>query len=598
MMSRIYGSSAAATVGLALFASLLCADEPAVNKHSAANKSAAQLLPATTVAYAEILRPKDLLATILDHPLRGKLEETDAYRKAILSPQLLQLATVVSLVEAQIGMKWRPAIEAITAEGIFVGLDGSRQGVVLLVKSADPAVRDKLQSALVNFARGETRRQRRRSPLSTETYRGVTVHQVGQGHFASVGPWFVATNQAALGKEVIDRCLGDAGKGKSLADDNEFKAAQSASANRPTAWAYVRVAALREAGGAKKWLAATSSEPGAEAIFGGALATLAKTPYVTAALSVEAKGLSLSLAAPHDPAWVPASRQYYFGPAGSGKAPPVLAPKNTLLSLAAYRDIGGMWQAGAELFDENANAKLAQADSGLSNLFGGRDFSQDVLGAFGPEWQLVAVRQNYQTTGMPEPTLKLPAFALGARLKDAAKMQEDLAVSFQSIVGFFNVAGSMERYPRLKINTHKRDGGTIIATNYLLDKDRGKDQQLFYNFSPSLVLVGDRLFLASTRQLAEELFDAHRKSGGKQPSASDTIQNTRADVDARVLADVLTDNRAQFVSQNMLKKGQTKVQAEQEIDMLLSLLRWVKASSLRLATEKNTLRFDLRITLN
>ena len=597
-MSRAHPFLPAALLAIAASVSMARASESA-----AANKSAAELLPPSTIAYAEIARPKEFLATILDHPLRAKLETTDAYRKAVLSPQLLQLAAVVSLVETQIGTKWRPALEAITGDGIHVAFDAARQGpgwqmgAMLLVKSSDPAVREKLQKALLAFAQGEAKRKGGRSPISSETYRDVTVHQAGEARFASGGPWFVASNQTALVKEIIDRCVGASGDSKSLASDGEFKAARSSATARPTAWAFVRVAALRDASAAKKLLAAKSDNPAVEMLIGGLVSTFGKTPYVTAALSVAAKGVDLSVSAPYDAAWVPASRKYYFGPAGKGSAPPLLAPKNTVLSLAAYRDVGGMWEAAADLFDENANAQLAQADSNLSNLFGGRDFSQEVVGGFGPEWQIVAARQDYSRTGMPAPTLKLPAFALGLRLKDPAKVQEDLAVSFQSIVGFFNIAGSMERYPRLKISTHRRDGGTIIATNYLLDKERAKDQQLFYNFSPSLAMIGNRLFLASTRQLAEELFDAHRKSTVK-PAAGNTIENTRAQLDAEILADVLTDNRDQFVSQNMLKKGQKKTQAEQEIDTLLSLLRWLKSSSIRLATEKNTVRFDLGIVLD
>jgi hypothetical protein len=587
----------AALLAIAASVSMARASESAAASKAAANKSAAELLPSSAIAYAEIARPKDFLATILDHPLREKLEQTDAYRKAVLSPQLLQLAAVVSLVETQIGTKWRPALEAITGDGIHVAFDAARQGAVLLVRSSDPAVREKLQKALIAFAQGEAKRKGGRSPIASETYRDLTIHQAGEARFASVGPWFIASNQAALVKETIDRCVGESGDSKSLASDAEFKAARSSATVKPAAWAFVRVAALRDASGAKKLLTAKSDNPAAEILIGGLVSTFGKTPYVTAALHVGAKGLDLSVAAPYDATWVPASRNYYFGPAGKGSAPPLLAPKNTVLSLAAYRDVGGMWEAAADLFDENANAQLAQADSNLSNLFGGRDFSQDVLGSFGPEWQIVAARQDYGRTGMPAPTLKLPAFALGLRLKDPAKVQEDLAVSFQSIVGFFNIAGSMERYPRLKISTHRRDGGTIIATNYLLDKERAKDQQLFYNFSPSLAMIGNRLFLASTRQLAEELFDAHRKAPAK-PATGKAIENTRAQLDAKILADVLSDNRDQFVSQNMLKKGQKKAQAEQEIDTLLSLLRWVKSSSIRLATEKNTLRFDLGIALD
>ena len=58
---------------------------------TAAEKTAAELLPSTVAIYAELPQAKQLLATVLDHPLRQKLEALDDYRKAYASPQYAQL---------------------------------------------------------------------------------------------------------------------------------------------------------------------------------------------------------------------------------------------------------------------------------------------------------------------------------------------------------------------------------------------------------------------------------------------------------------------------------------------------------------------------
>ena len=46
--------------------------------------------------------------------------------------------------------------------------------------------------------------------------------------------------------------------------------------------------------------------------------------------------------------------------------------------MSTYRDAAAMWAAADDLYDENAAAKVAQAESNLSNLFGGRDFGSEV----------------------------------------------------------------------------------------------------------------------------------------------------------------------------------------------------------------------------
>ena len=99
--------------------------------------TASQLLPSSTVAYAEISDPKALLATALDHSLRKRIESLPQVRKGLKSPGYTQFQAVLSVVEKQIDMKWRDALESLTAGGICVAFDAESEGAALLVKARD-----------------------------------------------------------------------------------------------------------------------------------------------------------------------------------------------------------------------------------------------------------------------------------------------------------------------------------------------------------------------------------------------------------------------------------------------------------------------------
>ena len=89
-----------------------------------------------------------------------------------------------------------------------------------------------------------------------------------------------------------------------------------------------------------------------------------------------------------------------------------------------------MWRGRGDLFNEQMNEELAKADSGLTTLFGGKDFGEDILGAFRPETQVVVARQHF-AKGQPTPDIQLPAFGLVAEMKDPEKMHRSCGAHFR-----------------------------------------------------------------------------------------------------------------------------------------------------------------------
>jgi hypothetical protein len=358
----------------------------------------------------------------------------------------------------------------------------------------------------------------------------------------------------------------------------------------------VNTAAIRNAELAKKLFSGQADNPGVELLFGGILTALKETPYVALRIDAGDHQVRLSASSPFDPKWAKDLREYYFGPGGKGAAPPQLSVDGAILSVSSYRDASGMWLRAGDLFNEQMNEELAKADSGLTTLFGGKDFGEDILGAVRPEVQLIVAKQQF-AENQAVPAIKLPAFGLVAQLKDPEKMQPELRRTFQSIIGFANVVGAMNGQPQLDLDMEKSDKAQFVTSSYLADP-KNKDAQpvkINYNFSPSIAFSGNRFVLASTKALAHSLVTAgpiDRPNG----DAEHTV-NSHALLHFDELREVLTDNRGQLVAQNMLKEGHTKEEAERDIGLVLELLGWLDHLGFSMDTTQSELHLSLDLVM-
>ena len=553
----------------------------------AAEKSADDLMPASTLVYAEIGEPNELLNTALDHPLREKLEQIEDIKKALESPQFKGFQFIVGLVEFQLGMKWQEAFDAIAGGGLHAGFDPQTEGVVILAKAGDQEARNRLFDKLLEMARDDAKKKDEPDPIKSGEYRGITAYKIGDGYVAQLGDWLVFSNKDDLAKKVADNYLDEDSEG--LSSKTGFKAAQESLRAKPTAWAYIDVEMVRNSGAADDLFREKHDNPAAELLLGGVLATLQKTPYSVFTLDFDAERLALSAAVPHDATWTPVSREYFFGAKGDGAAPAALQPKQALLTIESYRDVGGWWLAKEDLYVENVTAQLAQAESQFSTIFSGLDFGQEVLGAVEPEVQIVLTRQDYVGLETPVPEIKLPAGAMVFRLKEPQKIQRRFKIAYQSFIGFVNIGQSQQGQPQFDMETENRGDAKIVTATYL--PEDADDGLINYNFSPSIAFVRDRFVLASTAQLARELVDLLAKED-QQVGSND---NTRVALDLSVLKQVLNDNRAQLVAQNALEKGHSKAAAEKEIGTLIDLLAAGHEVGLRLLNDGETLEFQLEL---
>lgn len=555
----------------------------------AEDKGPRELLPVSTVAYAEIPEPKKVLDVILDHPSVVELQTHPDFKKAWEAPQAQQFLTVLKMVEDKLGIKWRPAVTSLTGGGIYVGFDLPTQGVSVLTKSTDPALAKRAIDTLLELARADAANKGKGDPVKSDDYKGIKLYGIGDVQYANLGPYLLTTNKPPLTRLVIDSYLGDS---PSLGSDDQFKEVIATRIATPTAWVYADLRPLRALGVLKTALNKKSDNPPAEILAGGILGALPDAPYVTAWLDVEPGRIALSAAVPGDSVELAKKREFFFGADGKGSARSLLHPKETALSISTYRDFHSMWKNAPDLFDEGINAKFAEADGTLKTLFGNRDFDDEILANLEPGMQIVVTRQHF-ADGLPVPAVKLPAGAIVVKMKNPAETSRMFKITFQSLVGFLNITGGMNGLSALEQNTEKIDNGTIYSAEYLPPKDGAKNEAaIHFNASPTVAIVGDKFIMSSSKALAFELADLVQKE-----SAPLKDVNTTLEVDGQVVRQMLVDNRGSLVAQNMLQKGHGQNAAEKEIDALLKAMLGLESASLQLLSKDKTLQVTLELKL-
>lgn len=554
----------------------------------AADAIPAQLFPKTTIAYAEFPDPPAFLTTLLDHPLREKIEALEPYRQAIQTPGYRGFLAGRKFVEIQLGMEWREALEKLTHGGIYIGFDAATEGLVILVKAKDAESLDTFRSKLLEL----TKLGKNPDQIKEGEYRGLSVYQADKAKFAVVDEWLIVSNKSEAGKFVLDRIL-DEDFSDSLQDEPVFQEAIATRPRNNAIWSFVNLSTLRDAGVAKKLFSGKADDPGGELLIGGILSSLQKTPFATGQIAATQEELEFQLSIPHDQTWVPEEREFFFGPEGSGRAPALPDVDDTLFTLGTFRDISEMWLRAGDLFNEQINDGFAEADANLTTLFAGKDFGEDILGALTPEIGFIAARRDFSDV-LPSPAIKLPKFALVVNLKEPETMTRELRRTFQSMIGFFNVLGAMEGRPQLEMDMDKLDNGAqLVTSTYVpeVGEEESEYADVLFNFSPSIGFIGERFVVSSTDEFARELVLA------KTSKRDESTLNTDAKLIGASLRNVLTDNREQLISQNMLEEGNTREEAEAAIALVLELIGYVKDVSLELDTAAEALSLRLALTV-
>lgn len=578
---------------------LVIAGPPGLNPAPAAEKErrVAHLLSQTTLVYFELRDPDQALGFVLDHPLVKRLLALPESKTALqANAQVAQFHKLLASFEQQTGQGWRDTLKQATAGGLVVAFDtAQKNGVAVIAQAADPAAAENFTRALVELAEktpapGSAEGEGKTIPVARGVYRGITGYKIGPMLMTSVDRLIILSNSESYSKALVD--AQHTPPRKSLAEEPTFKTAWLAASERRAGWAYLKLKTLHDLGATQK-LADKLDNPGAELLIGGLASVMQDADYVAGELTIDQRRLRLALAAPYDPAAIPKARKFYFAPAGEGAEAP-LKPEGAIANITFYRDIGSMWNAGPDLFDEAAAAKMAQADTNLGNFFGGRSFSTDLLPQLNPRSQIILARQTFDSSDPAIPDLKLPAFAFVTSMEQPQSIFPLLKAGYQTIIGFANINAGQQGRPLFDVETAKRGPATIVSAAYIPSEVKDRNHAgMHYNFTPSLVLMDRRVMICSTRKLAEQLVDL----ASSRPAAGQIADNTLIQVEVPAILAGLKDNREPLIGQNMISKGNDRARSEREVDLLIDLLGCFRQLNIRLTPESHRITLSAEVMM-
>lgn len=559
-----------------------------VNSNSRAQQATdtdvAELLPESTLLVVGITDPANLIETIDNHPLFQQVKQHPGYQQVINNPQLLQLE---NFIETQLQMEWEEALAKGTQGGVYAMFDPQFQGGAVLLHGNNDTL-TQVQDTIVGFVRSVAALAGQ-DPVKDGVYMGIQAYQIGEARFATHKGWTVITSNAEYGRQILNRLAGTATT--SLADSDAYKKAKATrDKSKSDGWVFADTATLQNDGQFAQAELALQANMLAELLFGGTLSQLKHTPYLLGSLDVEASHLKLEINSEFDDKQIPENRRYYFGSADDSGAPASLDLPNQVMAINTYRDLGQWWLLAPDLFNDEVNEGIAEADATLSTFFGGKDFGLDILASLEPEIQIVSTTQSFD--GNPEPEIKIPSFALVATLKDPETMVPELKRTFISAIGFINIAGAMDGQPQLDINLEQVDGANLIATKYLKPLE-GEPVAVQYNFSPTIAFFGDKVVFSSTRDLAVAVSKSKPAAAAKTSNERKT--NFEVLLHAEPIRQALESNREQFIVQTMLDDGSTREQAEAQVDLILEGISLAKQFFVRLDHAENNLKLTFEL---
>jgi hypothetical protein len=552
----------------------------------------ARLVAPDALFYAEVGRPGQVLDRVTDERLQAVLEAAPGYRDALKREGFVQFRQVVDVVAQQLGTTWDKGLRDLTGGGVVLAVEGKDkpERVFLLVTPGDADFLKRAHAKLLELARQDAATKGRPDPVKESEYRGITGYSVGaqEAHAIVEGTLVVANGVATL-KTIIDRALDKSGP--SIVDDGDWKASRSGQAADAVAWAFARLDRLRKID--PKNFPFAKADAGQTFLFGPWIEAFRKAPYASVGLAWSEGHLGAAIALPTPPGGY-AKAFGKFVPQGAS-APGVLSPPGTVASLSLWRDLSAIWEVRGDLLPPEAQQGLAQLDTQAGTFFGGRDFGTGVLGALTADWRLVVARQDARSLD-PAPDVKLPAFALVIGLKpEDEEFATRLKAAFQSFIGLVNLGAAQQKAPPLMLGSDSCEGVAILTSKFQAPAGaRKKDEPIHtrHNFSPTAAQVGNQFILSSSLGLAKDLIRALKSPA---PATDATLV---AVADGPTLAGLLEENKDRLVMQNMLEKGNDKAKAEQEIGLLVKLVRYLGHADASVKDRPDSLQFRLDFALD
>jgi hypothetical protein len=544
-------------------------------------------IPSSSIGYVELTDPARLVAAvraIVDEPL---VRENPQLRQGLEQRPARDLLRAIEAVQSEMGLAWDEILLQSFAR-VQAGFDPITRQAWFIIEPRDEARLRELYDSLKKLVEAEATRRGESSPVKSYDLGGLEAYQLGEDlHYVWLqGRLVVANRRDAL--RAVQRLAKNA-DAPSLGASEAFAQARDLAGPDPTAWGYVRWDLVRALPPVAEALERQSDNIVTELAIGGLQEALQEAPILVLSAEIEAGRLVVHASAPVEYSKLAAARPWFFPSEPSEGAPAALPIPGSLGSIAWSRQISEAYVRRDELFDEKANAELAQADSGISLFLSGRDVEQEILGQMGRGLQLVFL-PNPLPEDRPAPAVRVPAGAVIIDLKPGATLSEDLVIGFQKFVGLGNIVGGQNGRPQLLLTNGRHRDVELYLTRYRFPelKNSSESPPIEANFGPSCAAVGDRFVIASTEAALKTVIDALQSPGAAAP----TSDNFRIDLRPDQLALALAPNRDLLLAQNRLTDGGTTEEAAARIAAIETLLKRGKSLVVHLETKPDRLGLE------
>ena len=310
------------------------------------------------------------------------------------------LRATLAFADAVVGHEILPTLAALSSRGVALGVaPRGNQAAWALVMHGDDDDRlaDVLQKVLDHVGDEAGYPNAFQSPH--DRIRGAEVWHIGEDLIvARRDGLLVASNEGGYGRDILD--LAAEADATGLAGRDAFRDSRPNSDGvLVSSWLDLeRIRDLPYGGGeGLRDLARLPKEPAAQFLLGPDLAGLGGAKRLSAWSEAHGEGLSVGIRG-HEPADLDLLRARRAAP-----RPPLPEPNGDDVAVAhLYRDLSGVFEHRAELFEPEVLPSITKPISELAVLFGGRDLSESVLPGVSPWMTVVSRRVDFANAAQPD----------------------------------------------------------------------------------------------------------------------------------------------------------------------------------------------------
>ena len=556
--------------------------------------SANQWIPKDAVISLELTQPKALLELLSGEKATAAITALPLYQKQASTPQFKEFLNLINFMEITLDTDWRTGLAKLTGGGITLAIC-PEDTVLVIIDAEDEDMLQKFHEILLNMARSEAEKQGQPNRVESTQYEDVTAWTFnGKEAHAIIGKRMVFANRPEGLKAVLELRAKTANE--NLTSKAAYQAAKRAAGPDSVATVFADLLILKNIPEIAGLLEKSSGNPLAALTLAGIVEAVRDSSWL--ALGLDCEESKLILRASVDGKTTASTSPVAFaipGKPGEGILPNLSVPRR-IAALSLYRDLHSFYAAKDDLFPERTSG-LIFFENMMGIFFSGRDLTNEVLIETKPEIRLVVAEQEYDPA-IGTPQVKFPAFALIFRLRHPEQFNEVAEEAWQKAVGLINFTRGQQAMPGLIID-RPFQGKTKYTVAYFstsgIEDKTNLDSR--FNIRPALAMPGEYLVLSSTDGLAQDLIDALHEETEQTPKPL-AGTHSLVELEGGQLASILEANRKTLVQGNMVDKGSTQEQAEANIDLFISLAKFLDRAKLSVGVQEGLTRAQLEIKLN